>query len=212
MSDATRTRVPSAVRTQQAIDIAVDEFGTHGFDGTSMQALARRLGVSKVILYRLFGDTLSLYRAAVEEAGRRLGVVVEEAQAAIEGTSRSERAGVGVRAVLDGMRLNAKSVALLRDVPHDANAAAIARAEHERFNQALLATMVRSGRDRFPQANKDEVRWTVAFFHGGLMALFEEYLLASAADNTTATTDDSVFVEYFTTKLVPILIRGIAGG
>lgn len=60
-----RPRDPAKVRT--VLKAAQREFGAHGFDGASVDAIARASGVSKVTIYSYFPSKDSLYEAAVLE-------------------------------------------------------------------------------------------------------------------------------------------------
>ena len=48
------------------LDAAKRLFATHGFDGTSMDAIAKTAEVSKLTVYSHFGDKDALFKAAVE--------------------------------------------------------------------------------------------------------------------------------------------------
>ena len=48
------------------LDAAKRLFSTHGFDGTSMDAIAKAAEVSKLTVYSHFGDKDALFKAAVE--------------------------------------------------------------------------------------------------------------------------------------------------
>lgn len=55
-------------RTQQKlVQAAIDIVRERGFTGLGINAIAERAGVSKVLLYRYFGDLSGLYRAVAEE-------------------------------------------------------------------------------------------------------------------------------------------------
>lgn len=58
-----RPRDPAKVRS--VLKAAQREFGEHGFDGASVDAIARASGVSKVTIYSYFPCKDSLYEAAV---------------------------------------------------------------------------------------------------------------------------------------------------
>lgn len=62
---------------ETALDLALDQFWSHGFNDTSMRDLAARLGVSLSSLYNTFGDKRTMFLAALERydtqiLGRRL--------------------------------------------------------------------------------------------------------------------------------------------
>jgi AcrR family transcriptional regulator len=81
----TRRRVPREVRIPQIARIAEDLFGRFGYQGTSMDDVARLAGVSKPVVYDLVGSKeelfqLSLARSAEEMALRVAGAVEAAAE------------------------------------------------------------------------------------------------------------------------------------
>ncbi len=58
---------------------ATEAFGTRGYDATSLDALARELGVRKQTVLYHFGSKELLLHAVVEQAAIELGDVLEEA-------------------------------------------------------------------------------------------------------------------------------------
>jgi TetR/AcrR family transcriptional repressor of mexJK operon len=63
-----------ASKREAILAASVDLFNTHGYDLTSMDAVAARAGVSKTTVYAHFGDKLALYRAMAERAVTLLDV------------------------------------------------------------------------------------------------------------------------------------------
>lgn len=63
-----RGRVPRPLREQQLLDVAEEQFVLHGYDGTSIEEVARISGVTRPIVYDHFGDKESLYIACVRRA------------------------------------------------------------------------------------------------------------------------------------------------
>lgn len=53
-------------RRDEILDVAFLAFGTHGFEGTSTEDIARAAGVSQPYLFRLFGTKKQLFLAAIE--------------------------------------------------------------------------------------------------------------------------------------------------
>lgn len=54
------------------LNIAYKEFLAHGFKGTSLDAIARRAGVSRVTLYRRYRDKIGLFLAVGQHAVEKL--------------------------------------------------------------------------------------------------------------------------------------------
>lgn len=63
---------------RQVLEIAVDEFIAHGYDATSVAALATRLGLSKSALYHHFASKEQLLSLALDEALGGLEGVLSE--------------------------------------------------------------------------------------------------------------------------------------
>ena len=85
-----RTGAPSARTRAQLIEVAGQVFAERGFDGATGHAICRRAGVHTAAIVYHFGGMRGLYRAVLEEAGRRL-VTTEEIAAAVEAQSDPRR-------------------------------------------------------------------------------------------------------------------------
>jgi AcrR family transcriptional regulator len=59
-------RLPREARRAQILDVAAGAFLAGGFDGTSMDDVARAAGVTRLIVYRIFGSKEGLYRAVLD--------------------------------------------------------------------------------------------------------------------------------------------------
>lgn len=87
-----RRRMSAPERRRQLIDVGRATFAELGLDGTSMEELAARAGVSKPVVYEHFGSKDGLYDVVVMEEMGRLEHVIEEsiqqgrARARIENT------------------------------------------------------------------------------------------------------------------------------
>ena len=69
-----RERVYDVQRTREAILNAAEAvFAEHGFDGTSMDAIAQASGYNKSLLFQYFGDKLGLYTQVLKRADRETG-------------------------------------------------------------------------------------------------------------------------------------------
>ena len=53
---------------QRILDTALDSFGTTGVDGTSLDALARDLGLRKQSILYYFPSKVALFQAVIDEA------------------------------------------------------------------------------------------------------------------------------------------------
>jgi AcrR family transcriptional regulator len=67
-----RRRVPAAERREALIDAAVHEFAYRGLHGTTVESIARRVGVAQPYVFSLFGTKLELFLAALERSFERV--------------------------------------------------------------------------------------------------------------------------------------------
>ena len=67
----------TAVSTRDAVfDSAATRFAKGGFDGVSVDDIARDAGVNKAMIYYHFADKLALYRAVLADGLSRMGATV----------------------------------------------------------------------------------------------------------------------------------------
>src|SRR4051812_22671828 len=59
-------RMSADERRQSAVRAAMAEFARGGFEGTSTEAIARRVGVSQPYLFRLFPSKKAMFLAAMQ--------------------------------------------------------------------------------------------------------------------------------------------------
>jgi AcrR family transcriptional regulator len=72
-------RVPRALRERQLVELGEELFAERGFAKASMDELARRAGVTKPVIYELFGSKEGLFRACLEGLALRLAEQIAEA-------------------------------------------------------------------------------------------------------------------------------------
>jgi AcrR family transcriptional regulator len=87
-------RVPRDVRRAQIAELAEELFAERGFQGLAMDELARRAGVTKPVIYEIFGSKEGLYRACVEHTAAELAAGVSSAATAVDDPLAQLRAGV----------------------------------------------------------------------------------------------------------------------
>jgi len=77
MSPARKTTA-AAVSTRDAVfDSAATLFAKGGFDGVSVDDIARDAGVNKAMIYYHFADKIALYRAVLADGLSRMGAIVQ---------------------------------------------------------------------------------------------------------------------------------------
>jgi AcrR family transcriptional regulator len=86
-------RVPRDVRARQLLELAEALFAERGYAGSSMDELARRAGVTKPVVYELFGSKEGLFGACVDRSIERLAAGIAEAVRAETDPEARLRAG-----------------------------------------------------------------------------------------------------------------------
>jgi AcrR family transcriptional regulator len=71
-------------RRPQVLDAALKQFLAHGYDGTSMQAVADEAGVTKPVVYACFAGKDELFRALLRREEERILTEIQEAFAGID--------------------------------------------------------------------------------------------------------------------------------
>jgi AcrR family transcriptional regulator len=93
IEDFAHGRVPREVRERQIVELAEQLFSERGYQGASMDELARRAGVTKPVVYELFGNKDGLFRSCLERSAERLATEVAEAVRAESEPEARVRAG-----------------------------------------------------------------------------------------------------------------------
>src|SRR3954463_8709413 len=109
IEDFRHGRVPRAVRERQLVELGEELFAERGVAKASMDELARRAGVTKPVIYELFGSKDGLFEACLEGLAVRLAESIAEA-------ARGADQGGGDRASAPDpeARLRAGGLAFLR--------------------------------------------------------------------------------------------------
>ncbi|GAA2766698.1 TetR/AcrR family transcriptional regulator [Streptomyces paradoxus] len=98
--------VPRAARERQVLDAATQEFGRHGYEATTVAAIATKVGVTKPLLHHYFGSKQDLYLACLNPVGDRLLHAVRTAMAEPAATAQPTALRVlhALFTALDGQR------------------------------------------------------------------------------------------------------------
>lgn len=72
MGSASTGRMSGSARREQLLELAADEFATHGLHGASTETVARRAGITQTYIFRLFGTKKALFLQVVDRAFSRL--------------------------------------------------------------------------------------------------------------------------------------------
>ena len=112
IEDFRHGRVPRAVRERQLVELGEELFAERGFAKASMDELARRAGVTKPVIYELFGSKGGLFEACLEGLAMRLAESIADAA---RGAGAKSAAGTEAGATTDAeARLRAGGLAFLR--------------------------------------------------------------------------------------------------
>ncbi|MFE7615917.1 TetR family transcriptional regulator [Streptomyces sp. NPDC057496] len=110
-----RVRMTGKERREQLLDIGRTLFADKGFEGTSVEEIASRAGVSKPVVYEHFGGKEGLYAVVVDREMRRLLDMVTSALTAGHPRELLEQAAFAlldyIEKYTDGFRI------LVRDSP-----------------------------------------------------------------------------------------------
>ncbi|MGW1883302.1 TetR family transcriptional regulator [Streptomyces sp. NPDC001970] len=110
-----RVRMTGAERRQQLLDIGRTLFAEKGFEGTSVEEIAAKAGVSKPVVYEHFGGKEGLYAVVVDREMRQLLDIVTGALTAGHPRELLEQAAFAlldyIEKYTDGFRI------LVRDSP-----------------------------------------------------------------------------------------------
>lgn len=86
-------RVPRELRRRHVLELATEMFTERGVEATSMDELAERAGVSKPVVYDLFGSKEGVVVAVIEAMGIELAGAIAESVAGREDPEDLLRAG-----------------------------------------------------------------------------------------------------------------------
>ncbi len=112
---APRVRMTGTERREQLLDIGRSVFAAKGFDGTSVEEIADRAGVSKPVVYEHFGGKEGLYAVVVDREVRRL---LERIDASLKGHHPRELLEQAAGALLDYVERDTDGFRILvRDSP-----------------------------------------------------------------------------------------------
>lgn len=89
-----RTRMSRESRANQLLDVAEELFATSGFEGTSMEDIAREAGVTKPVVYTHYPTKDIVFLECVRRARTELELQIREPEIMIT-------AGAGVEAVME---------------------------------------------------------------------------------------------------------------
>jgi AcrR family transcriptional regulator len=182
-----RTRLTAAERREQLLVIARELFAERGFEGTSVEEIAARAGVSKPVVYEHFGGKEGAYAVVVDRETRALHSDIRNALTTPGAGSREllERGAMALLAYIercpDGFRILSRDsstgqgqsagsfASILSDIAvqvEDLLAAEFAKNGHDPqfaglYSQALVGLVAQTGQ-QWLDKNREPSREVVA--------------------------------------------------
>ncbi|MBN2622426.1 MAG: TetR/AcrR family transcriptional regulator [Acidimicrobiales bacterium] len=106
----------ATVSEDELLDVALDAFADHGYAGTSVRQVCRRLGVSHNLVHERYGSKEQLWFAAIDHGFRALAGELGAAAQDVEGDELDRLRAILVRYV----EVTAERPALIRIINHEA--------------------------------------------------------------------------------------------
>ena len=104
---STRVRMTGTQRREQLLDVGRSLFAERGYDGTAVEEIALRAGVSKPVVYEHFGGKEGLYAVVVDREVSRL---MEMFASALSGDSPKVLLELEYPAAAIGLRVTTNSL------------------------------------------------------------------------------------------------------
>lgn len=133
--------MPGPERRRQILTVAYSEFARRGFDAVTMASIASMVGVSKPIVYRLFGSKDGLY---AECAARLVDPMLEQVEAAARtGATADAQLWSGIVAQLRYIHEHREEWRVyVREAPVRGGISSVALAEGRQALTELLARLI----------------------------------------------------------------------
>jgi AcrR family transcriptional regulator len=117
----------AAERREAVLRAAQIEFGLGGYEGTTTEAIARRVGVSQPYLFRLFPSKKALFLATVERCFDKLTRLVDSAAEGLTGEEALMAIGRAYNAQLDNRDILQLQLQMWAAACHDEEVRAVVR-------------------------------------------------------------------------------------
>jgi len=146
VTGSTRKRLSAGERRAQLIDVGRAVFAERGYDGTAVEEIAERAGISKPVVYEHFGGKEGLYAVIVD---REMASVIDAVTHAIEAGSPRARLEGATVAFLGYVRDHPDGFAILsRDAPTSSGYASLLTEVADRVGKIFAAEFKRAGYDQ----------------------------------------------------------------
>lgn len=112
---STRTRMPRAQREAQILAVAEEVFAERGYQATTMEDVAERVGVTKPLIYEYFGSKEGLLAACINRARAQLREATVASWQGVDSDAPLEAVfEAGVRAFFDFIDEHANAFRLIQ--------------------------------------------------------------------------------------------------
>jgi AcrR family transcriptional regulator len=122
-------------RRELVLDAARAEFGERGYEGTTTEAIARRVGVSQPYLFRLFPSKRAIFLAALEGCFDQLEALFDHASDGLSGEDALMAIGRAYNALLDDRAILRMQLHMWATACHDEEVRDLARRRMARLWQ-----------------------------------------------------------------------------
>jgi AcrR family transcriptional regulator len=133
-----RGKVPAALRREQILAEAHQLFTERGYHGASMDELARRVGVTKPVIYKLAGSKEELFRDVMAAVNAELTAAITAAAGPAQTLEAKLRAGI--QAFLDFVRTHREGWLALLSA--EAGPASVEVADMRRRQATIVAALL----------------------------------------------------------------------
>ncbi len=122
-------------RRQLVLQAALTEFGERGYESTTTESIARRVGVSQPYLFRLFRNKRAIFLAALDGCFDQLEALFERVGAGHTGEEALVAMGRAYNALLDDRSILRLQLHMWATACHDAEVRDLARQRMARLWQ-----------------------------------------------------------------------------
>lgn len=148
-------------RRPQVLDAALGLFIEHGYEGTSMDAIARQAGVSKPVVYACFPSKDELFRALLAREEERILAEIQSAFSQSEPRDPEPTLVEGITGFLRAVTASPQVYRLIFLGEGGGNAAVAARIQRGREVQAeALARLARRWLEQRPEGAPEDLERT----------------------------------------------------
>lgn len=165
-----RQRMRASARRAQLLDVATQLAVEQGFHAVSVEAIARRAGITRAVIYQQFGDLQALLEAVIErETSRALAQVSETALADLSEGDAQELMLGSLEAYLRAVNDHPATWRLVLMAPEGAPDSL--RQSIAKGRQSVLAQLTRAVRPALRSGNLNDAELTARV----LSAIADEY-------------------------------------